>query len=109
MEPAATESIPSTISPLAESFKAESHLTAIVTEAQLIVSSAVGRSRDSPLCDMQIPDVFSLRTSASEIRPMKILVLNSGSSSQKACLYEIGDALPENPPVPLWKGRIEWA
>jgi len=39
---------------------------------------------------------------------MKILVLNSGSSSQKACLYEIGDALPENPPVPLWTGRIEW-
>ena len=39
---------------------------------------------------------------------MKILVLNSGSSSQKTCLYEIGDALPANPPVPLWKGRIEW-
>jgi acetate kinase len=39
---------------------------------------------------------------------MKILVLNSGSSSQKACLYEIGDAIPEDPPVPLWEGRIEW-
>jgi len=39
---------------------------------------------------------------------MKILVLNSGSSSQKACLYEIGDALPESPPLPLWDGRIEW-
>jgi acetate kinase len=39
---------------------------------------------------------------------MKILVLNSGSSSQKACLYEIGDVLPENPLVPLWEGRIEW-
>ena len=39
---------------------------------------------------------------------MKILVLNSGSSSQKACLYEIRDSLPENPPVPLWQGRIEW-
>jgi acetate kinase len=51
---------------------------------------------------------FSQRTNASGIRPMKILVLNSGSSSQKACLYEIGDALPENPPVPLWEGRIEW-
>lgn len=38
---------------------------------------------------------------------MKILVLNSGSSSQKACLYEIGDALPESPPLPLWEGRIE--
>jgi len=39
---------------------------------------------------------------------MKILVLNSGSSSQKACLYEVGDVLPDNPPVPLWEGRIEW-
>src|SRR5215469_5054087 len=39
---------------------------------------------------------------------MKILVLNSGSSSQKACLYEIGDTLPENPPESLWEGRIEW-
>ena len=39
---------------------------------------------------------------------MKILVLNSGSSSQKVSLYEIGDALPENPPVPVWEGRIEW-
>jgi acetate kinase len=39
---------------------------------------------------------------------MKILVLNSGSSSQKACLYEIGDSLPQHPPVPLWEGRIEW-
>src|SRR5215470_1529645 len=40
---------------------------------------------------------------------MKILVLNSGSSSQKACLYEIGDTLPDHPPVPLWEGRIEWS
>src|SRR6202158_6250071 len=39
---------------------------------------------------------------------MKILVLNSGSSSQKACLYEIGGALPDSPPLPLWEGRIEW-
>src|SRR3974390_1055703 len=40
---------------------------------------------------------------------MKILVLNSGSSSQKSALYEIGDALPEHPPTPLWQGRIEWS
>ena len=39
---------------------------------------------------------------------MKILVLNSGSSSQKACLYEIGETLPVHPPLPLWEGRIEW-
>ena len=39
---------------------------------------------------------------------MKILVLNSGSSSQKSCLYEIGDVLPEDPPARLWQGTIEW-
>src|SRR5215470_10612304 len=41
-------------------------------------------------------------------RDMKILVLNSGSSSQKACLYQIGLKPPEFPPAPLWEGRIEW-
>ncbi|WP_035356950.1 acetate/propionate family kinase [Edaphobacter aggregans] len=39
---------------------------------------------------------------------MRILVLNSGSSSQKACLYEIGETLPKHPPACLWEGRIEW-
>ena len=39
---------------------------------------------------------------------MKILVINSGSSSLKASLYEIGGTLPESPPLPLWEGRIEW-
>lgn len=39
---------------------------------------------------------------------MKILVLNSGSSSQKSSLYEIGHAPPDNPPVPVWEGKIEW-
>ena len=39
---------------------------------------------------------------------MKILVLNSGSSSQKACIYQVADVLPENPPAPLWEGKIEW-
>ena len=38
---------------------------------------------------------------------MKILVLNSGSSSQKACLYEIGETLPTHAPACLWEGRIE--
>jgi acetate kinase len=40
---------------------------------------------------------------------MNVLVLNSGSSSQKSCLYEIGDALPEDPPACTWEGKIEWA
>jgi acetate kinase len=39
---------------------------------------------------------------------MKVLVLNSGSSSQKSCLYEIGDALPDNPPACVWEGKVEW-
>ena len=39
---------------------------------------------------------------------MKILVLNSGSSSQKTCLYEIGDTIAGNPPPCLWEGKIEW-
>jgi acetate kinase len=39
---------------------------------------------------------------------MKILVLNSGSSSQKSCLYELGAALPDSPPAPLWEAKIEW-
>jgi acetate kinase len=40
---------------------------------------------------------------------MKILVLNSGSSSQKSCVYEIAETPPDSPPSPLWEGRIEWA
>lgn len=40
---------------------------------------------------------------------MKILVLNSGSSSEKACLYEIAEKLPEHSPMPLWEGKIEWS
>jgi acetate kinase len=39
---------------------------------------------------------------------MKILVLNSGSSSQKSNLYEVGAALPDSPPAPLWEAKIEW-
>ncbi|MGD0790719.1 MAG: acetate kinase [Terriglobales bacterium] len=40
---------------------------------------------------------------------MNVLVLNSGSSSQKSCLYEIGDTLPDDPPGCIWEGKIEWA
>jgi len=39
---------------------------------------------------------------------MKILVLNSGSSSQKSSLFDVGTTLPEDPPAPAWKGTIEW-
>ncbi len=39
---------------------------------------------------------------------MKILVLNSGSSSQKACLFDLAAPLPDDPPKPLWEGKLEW-
>ena len=39
---------------------------------------------------------------------MKILVLNSGSSSQKSAFYEISGSPPVDPPLPLWQGQIEW-
>jgi hypothetical protein len=39
---------------------------------------------------------------------MNILVLNSGSSSRKSRLYELGGSLPDSPPPPLWKAKIEW-
>jgi len=39
---------------------------------------------------------------------MKILVLNAGSSSQKSCLYDLTDGLPDHPPHPLWEGMIDW-
>ena len=40
---------------------------------------------------------------------MNVLVLNSGSSSQKSCLHQIGNPLPDDPPDPVWEGKIEWA
>jgi acetate kinase len=39
---------------------------------------------------------------------MKILVLNSGSSSQKSALYEIYGVLTDQPPTPAWQAKIEW-
>ncbi len=39
---------------------------------------------------------------------MKILVLNAGSSSQKSCLYELADQLPDYPLQPLWEAQIDW-
>jgi acetate kinase len=40
---------------------------------------------------------------------MKILVLNSGSSSLKSSLYDLRAPLPAAPPGALWQGEIEWA
>ncbi len=39
---------------------------------------------------------------------MKILVLNGGSSSQKSCLYELNNVLPDRPLQPLWEAQIDW-
>jgi len=39
---------------------------------------------------------------------MRILVLNSGSSTQKCSLYEIERNLPTDPAMPLWEAKIEW-
>jgi acetate kinase len=39
---------------------------------------------------------------------MRILVLNSGSSSQKACLFDLSAPLSAIPPRPLWEAKIEW-
>jgi acetate kinase len=39
---------------------------------------------------------------------VKILVLNSGSSSQKSSLYDIRGDLPAEPPKPEWEAKIEW-
>jgi len=39
---------------------------------------------------------------------MRILILNAGSSSQKSCLYAVGETLPDRPPTPLWEGSLSW-
>src|SRR5581483_4862846 len=39
---------------------------------------------------------------------MKILVLNSGSSSQKSALFELGPQLSADPISPLWEGKLDW-
>jgi acetate kinase len=39
---------------------------------------------------------------------MMVLVLNAGSSSQKSCLYSLGDFLPDTPTEPLWEAHLDW-
>jgi acetate kinase len=39
---------------------------------------------------------------------MKVLVLNSGSSSQKSALFELGAQLSPDPVPPLWEGKLDW-
>jgi acetate kinase len=39
---------------------------------------------------------------------MKILVFNSGSSSQKTALFELEPEPSSDPVPPLWEGKLEW-
>ena len=39
---------------------------------------------------------------------MKILVLNSGSSSQKSALFELDAKSSAEPVAPLWEGKLDW-
>jgi acetate kinase len=39
---------------------------------------------------------------------MRVLVLNSGSSSQKSALFELRGAVSPDPQPPLWEAKIEW-
>ena len=39
---------------------------------------------------------------------MKILVLNSGSSSQKSALFELDGKSSAEPVAPLWEGQLDW-
>jgi acetate kinase len=39
---------------------------------------------------------------------MKILVLNSGSSSQKTALFDLGREASADPVAPLWEGKLDW-
>jgi acetate kinase len=39
---------------------------------------------------------------------MNILVLNSGSSTQKSALFELASEPPIEPVAPIWEGKLEW-
>ena len=39
---------------------------------------------------------------------MLVLVLNAGSSSQKSCLYDLGESIPKDPLKPIWSADIDW-
>src|SRR5207248_8144678 len=39
---------------------------------------------------------------------MKTLVLNSGSSTQKSAIFELGPESSDEPVTPLWEGKLEW-
>jgi acetate kinase len=50
----------------------------------------------------------SFVVNAFELSHMKILVLNSGSSTQKSALFDLGPESSDEPVAPLWEGKLEW-
>jgi acetate kinase len=44
----------------------------------------------------------------TENAQMKILVLNSGSSTQKSALFDLEQHSSDDPIAPLWEGKLEW-
>jgi acetate kinase len=50
----------------------------------------------------------SFVVNAFELCHMKILVLNSGSSTQKSALFDLGPKPSAEPVQPLWEGKLEW-
>src|SRR5208282_4907086 len=84
-------------SPVAKSWRSLQTVAAQQTgRAQTVHSRTRRRFAGNPGLDLAV------------LKMMKVLVLHSGSSSQKSCVYEIGDALPDNPPSCVWEGKIEW-
>lgn len=75
-----------------------------------MMSIILSRKNESGVNCAVLNVVASLRSAGPPASAyfMKVLVLNSGSSSQKSCLYEIGDALPKEPPACLWQAKVEW-
>ncbi len=51
---------------------------------------------------------MSFVVNAFELCPMKILVLNSGSSTQKSALFELEPNPSAEPIAPFWEGKLEW-
>src|SRR3984893_11948394 len=91
--------------------QATSSTAFLACNASALTSNSLCATSSSSTSNTSVNMATTCRKSATgngPIRFMKILVLNSGSSSQKSALYEIAGALPEHPPASIWQGKIEW-
>src|SRR5689334_19372696 len=61
------------------------------------------------LADSPVPAACSDGTNSGRTNSMIILVLNAGSSSEKASLFNLTDASFTDPQDPLWDAEIEWS